>query len=208
MATCNICGEQIVFRYVGGQPTPIHVHGNWCRGYMTTESKGRGPFRTLRSYVVPNASCPVCGETVFFYQAPNGGRVFFDDLGWPWPKHPCTDNRKKVGRPNSEKRSGNIHAFRSRAGHKLVLYDLDDIDQSDVYVKLVFRRQDANKRRTAFIKKQSLKKWKLKLDDFFEAPSFVIDMEDSLGDALRVDFICARLGKIIRIKMSKTCDAF
>ena len=89
-----------------------------------------------------------------------------------------------------------------------MLYDLDDIDQSDVYVKLVFRRQDANKRRTAFLKKQSLKKWKLKLDDFFEAPSFVIDMEDSLGDALRVDFICARLGKIIRIKMSRTCDAF
>jgi hypothetical protein len=30
---------------------------------------------------------------VFFYQSSDGGRVFFDDLGPPWPKHPCTDNR-------------------------------------------------------------------------------------------------------------------
>jgi hypothetical protein len=45
-----------------------------------------------RSYVDPNASCPVCGSGVFFYQSPNGGRVFFDELGWPWPKHACTDN--------------------------------------------------------------------------------------------------------------------
>ncbi|MBL5979725.1 hypothetical protein JAO85_20825 [Comamonas sp. NyZ500] len=40
----------------------------------------------------PGAKCPVCGDTVYFYQSPYGGRVFFDDLGPPWPKHPCTDN--------------------------------------------------------------------------------------------------------------------
>lgn len=44
------------------------------------------------SYVNPNAHCPVCGDAVFFYQSPHGGRVFFDDLGPPWPKHACTDN--------------------------------------------------------------------------------------------------------------------
>lgn len=43
-------------------------------------------------FVNPNANCPVCGASVFFYQSPNGGRVFFDELGPPWPKHPCTDN--------------------------------------------------------------------------------------------------------------------
>ena len=40
----------------------------------------------------PNAICPVCGEAVFFIQPRHGGRVFFDELGPPWPKHPCTDN--------------------------------------------------------------------------------------------------------------------
>lgn len=42
------------------------------------------------SYTIPNARCPVCGAPVFFYQSPYGGRVFFDELGPPWPKHPCT----------------------------------------------------------------------------------------------------------------------
>jgi hypothetical protein len=51
------------------------------------------PIRhAYESFVNPNASCPVCGEPVFFYQSPYGGRVFFDELGPPWPKHPCTDN--------------------------------------------------------------------------------------------------------------------
>jgi len=43
------------------------------------------------SYTKPNARCPVCGVPVFFYASENGGRVFFDSLGPPWPKHPCTD---------------------------------------------------------------------------------------------------------------------
>jgi hypothetical protein len=49
--------------------------------------------QTYQSYIYPNAFCPVCDAQVFFYQSPNGGRVFFDELGPPWRKHPCTDNR-------------------------------------------------------------------------------------------------------------------
>lgn len=42
-------------------------------------------------------TCPVCGARVFFLQADNGGRVFFDPPpGPPWPKHPCTDNGAPV----------------------------------------------------------------------------------------------------------------
>ncbi len=33
--------------------------------------------------------CPVCGAEIFFHTNGNGDVVFFDDLGWPWPKHPC-----------------------------------------------------------------------------------------------------------------------
>lgn len=40
----------------------------------------------------PNAKCPVCGQPVYFVETLYGGRVFFDELGIPWPKHPCTDN--------------------------------------------------------------------------------------------------------------------
>ncbi|MCD6050475.1 MAG: hypothetical protein K0Q55_1878 [Verrucomicrobia bacterium] len=66
-------------------------------GYSTFRSTSEGevfefPFITYPSYVNPNAQCPVCGASVYFYQSPYGGRVFFDELGPPWPKHPCTDN--------------------------------------------------------------------------------------------------------------------
>ena len=49
------------------------------------------------SFVNPNARCPVCGDVVFFYQSQDGGRVFFDELGPPWPKHPCTDAQSAPG---------------------------------------------------------------------------------------------------------------
>jgi hypothetical protein len=46
-------------------------------------------------YVIPNAKCPVCGDAVYFYANEHGSRVFFDHLGPPWPKHPCTDNPRE-----------------------------------------------------------------------------------------------------------------
>lgn len=48
--------------------------------------------KSYDTYVNTNAKCPVCGASVYFYQSPYGGRVFFDDLGPPWPKHPCTSD--------------------------------------------------------------------------------------------------------------------
>lgn len=47
-------------------------------------------------YVNPNARCPVCSAPVYFYANAFGSRVFFDDLGPPWPKHPCTDNHQSA----------------------------------------------------------------------------------------------------------------
>lgn len=44
----------------------------------------------------PNARCPVCGAEVFFYSNEFGSKVYFDDLGPPWPKHPCTDSSAAV----------------------------------------------------------------------------------------------------------------
>ncbi|WP_304050747.1 hypothetical protein [Desulfovibrio piger] len=36
------------------------------------------------------ASCPVCGKDVFYYENIHGSKVYFDCLGFPWLKHPCT----------------------------------------------------------------------------------------------------------------------
>jgi len=53
-------------------------------------------------WIDPNALCPVCGAEVFFYSNEYGSRVYFDDLGPPWPKHPCTDTSTGSVRSQSE----------------------------------------------------------------------------------------------------------
>lgn len=59
-----------------GQPTRSH----WSLGHSD-------------GFVNPNARCTVCGEAVFYYESPNGGKVWFDELGPPWSKHPCMESR-------------------------------------------------------------------------------------------------------------------
>ena len=46
-------------------------------------------WHRLESHTNPNARCPRCSRQVFFYRSPEGGAVFFDHLGSPWPKHEC-----------------------------------------------------------------------------------------------------------------------
>lgn len=68
---------------------PGHL-GGWARPIGLS---GRSSRRiTYDSYINPNARCPRCGVPVYFYQSESGGRVFFDELGPPWPKHPCTSD--------------------------------------------------------------------------------------------------------------------
>lgn len=47
---------------------------------------------TYRSITIPDAKCPVCSVSVFYYENSFGSKVFFDELGPPWPKHPCTSD--------------------------------------------------------------------------------------------------------------------
>jgi len=64
---------------------------------QTTPSWSLAQFSITR-----NAQCPVCGAPVFFYKNNEGSRVFFDSLGPPWPKHPCTDSHlgKRLPHPS------------------------------------------------------------------------------------------------------------
>lgn len=63
--------------------------GSGYQGWGAVASWGGGS--TLDS---PNAICPECDEPVFFIRPQNGGAVWFDELGWPWPKHPCMDTQE------------------------------------------------------------------------------------------------------------------
>lgn len=60
--------------------------------FLKQLQENRASGSKTAQFVNPNANCPVCDKPVFFYQNIHGSRVFFDELGPPWPKHPCTNN--------------------------------------------------------------------------------------------------------------------
>lgn len=51
----------------------IPVHGRWC---------GSKTYPTV---------CRYCSDPVFYFQCNCGCKVFFDDLGDPWPRHECAE---------------------------------------------------------------------------------------------------------------------
>lgn len=84
--TCDLCGEDIIFRWMGGGPVPIHPSGG-CRGYSSTAS---GREKPAEAFTHPT-TCPYCEAQIFYHTNGYGDSVFFDDLGKPWDKHPCFD---------------------------------------------------------------------------------------------------------------------
>lgn len=76
-----------------------HIVVDFDRSYAKRTLKEHGADRSWTAcFVVPNASCPVCSAKVYFYKNEHGSRVYFDELGWPWPKHRCTDNARPAAR--------------------------------------------------------------------------------------------------------------
>jgi hypothetical protein len=202
MPVCDKCGEEIEFRYLGGGPTPIHVNGGWCRGFKLKEPMSTGGwFRSLEAFNDPNALCPVCGATVFYYQNSSGSRVFFDDLGWPWPKHPCTDNPAaqsgKVRRPVAKRRLGKLIT-----ATKTNLYKLAECSEIDGLLSVKF--QNMSNHLIAYTLRFSVTELEAQgwtAGDLKDAPSFII-MRHPLH--IVVEFISVRKSTIGRLVISRT----
>jgi hypothetical protein len=87
----------MIFRTINGKVIPMPNLNESIRGRVR-QAGGfprtlRRAFPTTSSFITPNARCPVCGQAVWFYRSPYNGRVYFDEIGPDWPKHPCTDNQ-------------------------------------------------------------------------------------------------------------------
>lgn len=64
---------------------------------FTVQSAGTGGWSTeVREPCTVPTSCPCCGAAVYFHTNGYGDAVFFDELGPPWPKHPCLDEDGQV----------------------------------------------------------------------------------------------------------------
>ena len=77
---CVFCGSEIRFRVMRGATIPIHQGNHDC--------VGRKLYRSEHEDICHPTKCPVCDKSVFFLRH-NGGCVWLDGLGYPWPKHGC-----------------------------------------------------------------------------------------------------------------------
>jgi hypothetical protein len=72
-----------------------HLGGGGYGGYGWVASSTWGGGTSLDS---PNAHCPRCQDPVYFVRPLNGGALWLDEMGPPWPKHPCMDDAAERGR--------------------------------------------------------------------------------------------------------------
>ncbi len=77
-----------------------HLGGGGNTGHTVAHDLTRKNSSHLRSHnwgiiggedFYKPTTCPECEALVYFVRH-NGGSVWLDDLGQPWPKHPCFDN--------------------------------------------------------------------------------------------------------------------
>jgi hypothetical protein len=151
--------------------------------------------------VNPNAYCPVCGVKVYFYQSPFGGRVYFDNVGWPWPKHPCTDNPRSQSGMVRQASPGRVRAFRVDNGEAVELYTLVSLEEDGPDVILKFSKLHERVVFVGRISLSSLREWDITLKDIRSAPSFVVRTYE---DQRLVEFISGRKRRIDLMKLRRT----
>ncbi len=155
-----------VFRTIDGRIVPIKngkqtdvdkanvVKPKRPKGFVSTNAY----YGASKAFTIPNASCPKCGASVYYYEHPNGARVFFDSLGPPWPKHPCTvlmtsrqsKNNKKPMLENSGWKPlliKNIVSSDAQEGYIVQAEADDSRDTFEIDIKPALMRQKKFKRK-------------------------------------------------------------
>jgi hypothetical protein len=201
LAICNHCGDEIDFRWIDGSVRPIHINGGGCSGGLSGEiGYAISRFESVKSYLDPNARCPVCGKSVFFYRSPYNGRVFFDAVGWPWPKHGCTD--KYQGRDTDIRRpvSGRYNFnFRTRSGAALEVFVLSKIHENESELLLKLLNTEKHRYIDVAVNRHQLLSQLIFTEDLKEAPSLVLTREVTPEGTLEIGFVSARLQSVISI---------
>lgn len=198
MEFCKRCGGEIEFRYIGGTRRPLHVGGVYC-GAGSTGSAGVAvsKFERVESYLDPNARCPVCKAPVFFYRSPHNGRVFFDDVGWPWPKHPCTDQYRGADDAITRSSGSFRFHFRGRDGGLRDVYVITALEVGLEEVTLSLRSTSARATLDVKLKLADMEKWRFTKADLEEAPSIVVLREPDVSGLREISFLCARLQSVV-----------
>jgi hypothetical protein len=144
-------------------------------------------------FVRPNAHCPVCGATVFYYCNSYGSSVYFDELGPPWPKHFCTDNppnrNNSVIELSTLSNAENSYAWQKEGWEPCLLSLIQRIDSNTIRISLKQLKTGTQKEYYAKIPKirlagddSSITRYSLAFFKYFTNNSVKISLLDNKGD--------------------------
>ena len=106
-----------------------------------TNNQNRERFKSYKD-ITKKTSCPICKQPVYFIRH-NGGSVYVDELGWPWPKHGCFDNSNvpkwynnfyQVSKVKNEALTGVITEVSSKIGILLLFIDFGRIGKGKIEI--------------------------------------------------------------------------
>lgn len=137
---------ETIFRYINGVLRPLKVNQVTATSQsVTTVSQSRqlpkhtlaaDHYRTPHAFTIPNVTCHCCGAKVFYYEHPNGARVLFDQLGPPWPKHPCYEAGQTNKRPANNAVAATTRPRWLNDGWQPLLYEKQILLQSGSAIRL------------------------------------------------------------------------
>ena len=148
----------------------------------------------------------MCGEQVYFYQSRDGGRVFFNDVGWPWPKHECTDKKAaQTGAIRTPLKSNRRAMYlRDEHGIQLDFYEFTSMSREGSGLAVCFTNMGTRRVFYSFVTSEQMKVKRLIPEDFGDAPSFLLT--PYLRDrSRRAQFICVRLRQIVTVEITRSC---
>lgn len=103
-------------------------NGSWVDGHWVIRNDwGHSNFQStvhqrsfsveqtqFSSFTIPNATCPLCGDSVFYYENKYGSKVWFDCLGPPWPIHGCfeQDHNSSIGVKSQQNIEPETHKYK------------------------------------------------------------------------------------------------
>lgn len=100
MASCKFCGDTGEWKTLSGRKKHFfhknHRHG--CGDYITSKLPAKRRQLVLQNFTRPTR-CDICGGECFYYENEYGSKVFFEELGPPWPKHDCVERQQKRPKP-------------------------------------------------------------------------------------------------------------
>lgn len=143
--------------------------------------------------------------------------MFFDDVGWPWPKHGCTDQveaqKSKVVFASAAESGATRHDWTK----SFMVFGLVYLHHFGGQTRLrlreipcgisgIIRAIFVNTERTYALNLAAFEGGEVLDQDFHTAPSFLMSKADLAVSAPYIHFICARLGKIVSVRLKRVHD--